>query len=88
MNTVLLIASDEWRYWRRSKLGAAAGLLALILSCASLLATMNQVRSERETRVALQHEAEHTFRDQPARHPTGWYITDTMFLDHPPHSRY
>ena len=69
MNTVLLIASDEWRYWRRSKLGAAAGLLALILTCASLLATMNQVRSERETRVALQHEAEHTFRDQPARHP-------------------
>ncbi len=69
MNTVLLIARDEWRFWRRSKLGAAAGLLALILTCASLLATINQVRSERETRVALQSEAEDTFRNQPARHP-------------------
>jgi len=69
MNAALIIAADEWRYWLRSKLATAAALLMFVLICTSLFATFNQVTSERETREALQHEAEHMFRDQPARHP-------------------
>ena len=69
MSSVLIIAADEWRYWLRSKLGAAAAILALILICTSLFATLNQIASEKETRETLQITAEETFRDQPARHP-------------------
>ena len=69
MSISLTIAADEWRYWVRSKLGAAAALLALILVATSLFATMNQIAAERETRESLQVKAEQTFRAQPDRHP-------------------
>lgn len=69
MNSALIIAADEWRYWLRSKLGVSAAILALVLICTSIVATISQVSSEKGTRQALQHTAEHTFRDQPARHP-------------------
>ncbi len=69
MSTILTIAADEWRYWRRSKLGAAAAILALILVAASLMATMSQITTERNTRASLQTKAEEIFRDQPDRHP-------------------
>lgn len=69
MNAAFIIAADEYRYWRRSKLGIAVTGLALILICASIFTTINQVVSERDTRATLQHTAEHTFRSQPARHP-------------------
>ncbi len=69
MNTILTIAIDEWRFWIRSKLGAATAFLALILVATSLFATTNQIENERETRESLQMKAEETFRDQPDRHP-------------------
>jgi len=69
MNTILTIAIDEWRFWIRSKLGAATAFLALILVATSLFATTNQIENERETRKSLQMKAEETFRDQPDRHP-------------------
>ncbi|MEM8771436.1 MAG: DUF3526 domain-containing protein [Pseudomonadota bacterium] len=69
MSTVLTIASDEWRYWVRSKLGAAVALLALIVIATSLFATMSQITSERLNRESLQVKAEETFRNQPDRHP-------------------
>ncbi len=69
MDAVLMIAADEWRYWIRSKLGAAAALLALILVATSLIATTNQIAHDRSVRESLQTKAEEIFRDQPDRHP-------------------
>ena len=69
MSTILTIAADEWRFWVRSKLGAAAALLALMLVATSLIATANQIANEREKRKSLQVNAEETFRGQPDRHP-------------------
>ena len=69
MSTILTIAADEWRFWMRSKLGAAAAFLALILVATSLVATMNEIRNERKTRDSLQVKAEEIFRGQPDRHP-------------------
>jgi len=69
MNTILTIAADEWRFWIRSKLGAAATLLALLLVATSLVTTMNQIENERTNRESLQVKAEEIFRDQPDRHP-------------------
>lgn len=69
MKTAIIIAAEEWRYWYRTKLGAVVALLAFMLICISVLATLTQQSQERDTREMLQLKAEETFRDQPARHP-------------------
>ncbi|MEM1194359.1 MAG: delta 1-pyrroline-5-carboxylate reductase, partial [Pseudomonadota bacterium] len=69
MGTTLTIAGDEWRFWMRSKLGAAAAVLALILVATSLIATMGQISKQRQNRASMQANAEQTFRAQPDRHP-------------------
>ncbi len=69
MKPELTIAAEEWRYWRRTKLGVVAVLLAFLLICVSILSTLSQIERERNTRVSLQVQAQETFRDQPARHP-------------------
>ncbi|MEO0832047.1 MAG: hypothetical protein AAFY13_01980 [Pseudomonadota bacterium] len=69
MGTTLTIAGDEWRFWMRSKLGAAAAVLALILVATSLIATMGQISKQRQNRPSMQANAEETFRAQPDRHP-------------------
>ncbi len=69
MEAALTIAAEEWRYWYRTKLGAVAVMLAMALICISLLATLNQIADEKQTREPLQLKAEKTFLDQPARHP-------------------
>ena len=69
MKLAFIIAADEWRYWRRSKLATAAALLAFILIFISLFSTSAYVSAEKNTRVSLQQTAEETFRNQPARHP-------------------
>jgi len=69
MSTAIIIAAEEWRYWSRTKLGAAAALLALILVCVSVFASLSQQAQEKNTRETLQVKAEETFRNQPARHP-------------------
>lgn len=68
-STARTIAAEEWRYWSRTKLGAAAAFLALTLVCISVFASISQQAEERNTRETLQIKAEETFRDQPARHP-------------------
>jgi len=65
----LLIASEEWRYWRRSKLGVTASLCVGLLVLASLISTALRINTERSTRESFQSTAEQTFRAQPARHP-------------------
>jgi len=69
MSAAITIATEEWRYWSRTKLGAAAAMLALILVCISVFASLSQQANEKNTRESLQIKAEETFRDQPARHP-------------------
>ena len=69
IQTILLIAREEWRYWRRSRLGIIAGLALLMLVLASIISTTLHVETERTTRENFQSSAEQTFRDQPARHP-------------------
>ena len=69
MQTVLLIAQEEWRYWLRSRLGVFAGGVLLLIVLASLFSTIAQVETERSTRENFQLSAEETFREQPPRHP-------------------
>ena len=66
---ILLIAKEEWRYWRRSQLGIIAGLALLLIVIASTINTAVQVEAERSLRENFQANAEETFRDQPDRHP-------------------
>ena len=69
LRVVAAIARDEWRYWRRSKLGMISSAAVLLLTAASLLSTVTRVETERITRDNFQVEAEETFASQPARHP-------------------
>ena len=69
MNPTVIIAFQEWRYWFRTRLGAMAALLALLLVCVSVFSSINSLTKEKNTRANLQIKAEHTFKDQPARHP-------------------
>ena len=67
--SILLIAKEEWRYWRRSRLGIMAGMALLLIVMASTISTIVQVESERTLRENFQASAEETFREQPDRHP-------------------
>ena len=71
IQTAFLIAKEEWRYWRRSRLGVITGLTLLMLVLASIVSTTLQVETERAARENFQANAEQTFREQPARHPHG-----------------
>ena len=66
---ILLIAKEEWRYWRRSRLGVIAGLALLLIVIASTVSTGVQIETERSLRENFQASAEDTFREQPDRHP-------------------
>ncbi|MFK7958582.1 MAG: ABC transporter permease [Lysobacterales bacterium] len=69
MNQALWIASEEWRYWSRSRLAAAVAVVMLALTVASALVTWRDIAKERSARVELQAAAESTFAGQPDRHP-------------------
>lgn len=69
MSPVFRIAAEEWRYWRRSRLGLAASVVIVIVLLASAVVTWREVASERDHREQLQTTAENIFFDQPARHP-------------------
>jgi len=69
MNTGIIIAIEEWRYWSRTKLGATTAVLVLILICTSVFASLSQQTQQKNIRQSLQLKAEETFRNQPARHP-------------------
>ena len=66
---ILIIAKEEWRYWRRSRLGIIAGLALLLIVIASTISTTVQVEAERSLRENFQTSAEETFKEQPDRHP-------------------
>ena len=69
MKAALIVARDEWRYWRRSKLAlAVVALFVAILVSVSSLTTL-RVQAELHEREHHQDESEQTFLSQPARHP-------------------
>ncbi|MEM8497151.1 MAG: DUF3526 domain-containing protein [Pseudomonadota bacterium] len=65
----LLIASDEWRYWKRSKLGVSVVIAALGLVIAAVVSTSFRISAEHTERTSFQQTATETFLSQPARHP-------------------
>ncbi len=69
LRVAVAITRDEWRYWRRSRLGVISSVAVLLLTAASLLSTVTRVETERITRNNFQAEAVETFASQPARHP-------------------
>ena len=69
MGQVIRIAREEWRYWRRTKLAAAAIVIAALVTVASVVSTAWEIDSATSQRQALQDAAETTFKSQPARHP-------------------
>ncbi|MEM9171498.1 MAG: DUF3526 domain-containing protein [Pseudomonadota bacterium] len=69
MSAATRIAAEEWRYWRRSRLGPPAMLLTLGLIVISALITWQTTSSAREARESLQAAAEAAFVSQPDRHP-------------------
>ena len=69
MNTALIIASEEWRYWLRSSLAiSVVALFTIILIAVSLLTSL-RISEEDTERSHHQSEAEQSFLSQPDRHP-------------------
>jgi len=69
MSQIFRIASDEWRYWRRSRLAVAASVLFLILALVTGVLTSLRQEAEAALRNHHQAEAEEAFLSQPDRHP-------------------
>ncbi|MBD3586919.1 DUF3526 domain-containing protein [Salinimonas sp. HHU 13199] len=67
--TILIIARDEWRYWQRSRLSLAVLIIALSLVAASVWVTKVSNTDNAHQRAHMQSQAEHSFKDQPDRHP-------------------
>ncbi|MDC8831960.1 ABC transporter permease [Alteromonas gilva] len=68
-DTLLTIARDEWRYWRRSKLAQTVVIITFLLMAASVWVTYSAVQLAAEQRQHMQASSEDTFVDQPDRHP-------------------
>ncbi|MDG1207358.1 MAG: hypothetical protein P8N51_18460, partial [Pseudomonadales bacterium] len=65
MNTALIIASEEWRYWLRSSLAiSVVALFTIILIAVSLLTSL-RISEEDTERSHHQSEAEQSFLSQP-----------------------
>lgn len=69
MGNIRLIAYDEWRYWRRSKLAISVLAIAFVLAVTAVIATHLSITRAAEARQALQSAAEAAFAEQPDRHP-------------------
>lgn len=69
MNSVLRIASEEWRYWSRSRLAISAVILLMAILAAAVVSTFSRIEAAAQTQSSLQQIAEETFLSQPDRHP-------------------
>lgn len=69
MNTIALIAADELRYWRRSKVAWAVLLILLLVSVCAAIVSNAEVTRRAEARAAQQADADAIFQAQPDRHP-------------------
>jgi ABC-2 type transport system permease protein len=69
MNQIVLIAADELRYWRRSKIAWSVLLTLVLVSVSAALVSNAELSLRAETRAAKQAEADAIFQAQPDRHP-------------------
>lgn len=69
MRKLLLIASDELRCWRRSKVAWTVLLTLLLLSTVAAVVSNSEISRRADERLAQQAEADATFQAQPDRHP-------------------
>ena len=69
MNTITLIAADELRYWRRSKVAWSVLLSLVLISACAAFVSNAEVSRRAEERLAQQAEADAIFQAQPDRHP-------------------
>ncbi len=69
MNPILLIAGDELRFWRRSKLAWTVLTTLLLVSVCSAFVANAEVSRRAQERLAQQAEADAIFQAQPDRHP-------------------
>lgn len=69
MGAITLIAADELRYWRRSKIAWTVLLTLLLVSVCAALVSNAEVSRRAEERLAQQAEADAIFQAQPDRHP-------------------
>ncbi|MDJ0918455.1 MAG: DUF3526 domain-containing protein [Woeseiaceae bacterium] len=69
MKATLIIASDEWRYWLRSKLALAVVAIFLVILIFVSLLTAVRMQAESHERAHYQADSEQIFLSQPDRHP-------------------
>ena len=69
MTAIGLIAGDELRYWRRSKIAGSVLVILLLISVCAALVSNAEVSRHAEERLAQQAEADAIFQAQPDRHP-------------------
>jgi ABC-2 type transport system permease protein len=69
MNAIALIAGDEVRYWRRSKIAWSVLVTLLLISICAALVSNTEASRRTEERLAQQSEADAIFQAQPDRHP-------------------
>lgn len=69
MNNISLIAGDELRYWRRSKIAWTVLLTLIMVSIVAALVSNAEVSRRAEERLQQQAEADAIYQAQPDRHP-------------------
>ncbi|MFK7865647.1 MAG: ABC transporter permease [Pseudohongiellaceae bacterium] len=69
MKTIALIAGDELRYWRRSKVAWTVLITMVLVSLCAAVVSNSEVSRRAEERLAQQAEADAIFQEQPDRHP-------------------
>lgn len=69
MNSVGVIAKEEWRQWLRSRLAVLSLIVFTVLLLFTTVLTMLDAQEARHQRLHQQEQAEETFLNQPDRHP-------------------
>lgn len=69
MSALQHIVLDEWRFWKRTKLGATVLLIGAVLTLASVVINSIEINASSHARAHLQQSAEARFLEQPDRHP-------------------
>jgi ABC-2 type transport system permease protein len=69
MSNFLLFTTEEWRFWRRSRMASSVFVIGLVLLLCSIALTTYQMSRAAHERAHLQAASEQAFLEQPARHP-------------------
>lgn len=63
------VAREEWRAMRRNHVAVTAAILLLVLTCAALLVSFEQVNAANLERARFQSSSDAQWQSQPDRHP-------------------